>query len=92
MTQALRGFADTALSVGVDISQEISLLYAPPASWSHGYLWGADVATIPRGAAFTPNTNRILKASHLLAASSPARRPATQWRSTHRRRSGPSTR
>ena len=65
MAQAHRGLADTALSVGVDISNDISILYAPPAAWSHGYLWGADVAVVPRGAAFAPNTNRILKASHL---------------------------
>ena len=45
MTQAHRGLADTALSVGVDISNDISILYAPPAAWSHGYLWGADVVT-----------------------------------------------
>jgi len=71
MTQAFRGLADTALSVGVDISEEIERLYAPPAAWSHGYLWGADVATVPRGASFSPNTNRILKASHLLGGVEP---------------------
>jgi len=71
MTQAHRGLADTALSVGVDISEEIVRLYAPPAAWSHGYLWGADVATVPRGAAFAPNTNRILRASHLLGGVEP---------------------
>ncbi len=71
MAQAHRGLADTALSVGVDISNDISILYAPPAAWSHGYLWGADVAVVPRGAAFTPNTNRILKASHLLGGVEP---------------------
>jgi len=71
MTQAFRGLADTALSVGVDISNDISILYAPPAAWSHGYLWGADVVTVPRGASFAPNTNRILKASHLLGGVEP---------------------
>lgn len=65
MTQAFRGLADTALSVGADISAEIERLYAPPAAWSHGYLWGADVVTVPRDAAFNPKSNRILKASHL---------------------------
>ena len=71
MTQAFRGLADTALSVGVDISNDIERLYAPPAAWSHGYLWGADVVTVPRGASFAPNTNRILKASHLLGGVEP---------------------
>lgn len=71
MAQAHRGLADTALSVGVDISEEIERLYAPPAAWSHGYLWGADVVTVPRGAAFSPQTNRILKASHLLGGVEP---------------------
>ena len=30
------------------------MLYAPPAAWSHGYLWGADVVTVPRDATFSP--------------------------------------
>ena len=34
MDQAHRGLADTALNVGVDISDRISILYAPPAAWS----------------------------------------------------------
>ena len=71
MTQAHRGLADTALSVGADISAEIERLYAPPAAWSHGYLWGADVVTVPRGASFSPQTTRILKASHLLGGVEP---------------------
>ena len=64
MNQARRGLADTALSIGVDVSSRISILYAPPAAWSHGYLWGANVVTIPRGAAFSPLTNVITKPSH----------------------------
>ena len=64
MNQARRGLADTALSIGVDVSSRISILYAPPAAWSHGYLWGANVVTIPRGAAFAPLTNVITKPSH----------------------------
>jgi Zinc carboxypeptidase len=64
MNQARRGLADTALSIGVDVSSRISILYAPPAAWSHGYLWGASVVTIPRGAAFSPQTNGITKPSH----------------------------
>jgi hypothetical protein len=51
--------------VGSDVSASIKQLYAPPASWSHGYLWGADLVTIPRGAAFRPQTNRVLKPSRL---------------------------
>ncbi len=65
MTQARRGLVDTALGIGVDISDDIDQLYAPPAAWSHGYLWGADVRLVPRGAAFAPQTNRVTKANHL---------------------------
>ena len=71
MTQALRGLADTALSLGADISADIGVLYAPPAAWSHGYLWGADVVRVERDAPFAPTTNRILKASHLLGGVEP---------------------
>ena len=63
MNQARRGLADTALSIGVDVSPRINILYAPPAAWSHGYLWGADVVTIPRGASFAPQTNIVFKPS-----------------------------
>ena len=58
MAQTRRGLADTALSLGVDISDRIQRLYAPPAAWSHGYLWGADTVTIPDGARFSPRTDR----------------------------------
>jgi hypothetical protein len=61
MDQAHRGLADTALHPGLDVSSRISILYAPPAAWSHGYLWGADTVEIPDGAAFSPVTNRINK-------------------------------
>ena len=71
MTQAHRGLADTALSVGVDISSQISQLYAPPGAWSHGYLWGADAVVIPRDATFAPITNRVTKSSHLLGGVEP---------------------
>ena len=65
MNQARRGLADTALSIGVDVSSRISILYAPPAAWSHGYLWGANVVTIPRGAAFCSAHERVItKPSH----------------------------
>jgi hypothetical protein len=66
MNQAHRGLAETALSIGVDVSEEISRLYAPPGAWSHGYLWGADVVTIPREAAFAPLTSGVNKPNHLL--------------------------
>jgi hypothetical protein len=65
MAQARRGLADTALSLGVDVSSRISILYAPPAAWSHGYLWGATVVTIPRDAAFSPVTNTVTKPNNL---------------------------
>jgi zinc carboxypeptidase len=59
MAQPHRGLADTALSIGVDVSPRIQRLYAPPAAWSHGYLWGADTVTIPDGAKFSPSATRI---------------------------------
>ncbi|HEX5619099.1 MAG TPA: M14 family zinc carboxypeptidase [Solirubrobacteraceae bacterium] len=59
MAQPHRGLADTALSIGVDISPRIQRLYAPPAAWSHGYLWGADTVTIPDGAKFRPKTDEV---------------------------------
>ena len=71
MTQAHRGLADTALSIGTNISGLIGQLYAPPAAWSHGYLWGADTLVIPRDASFAPITNRVTKSSHLLGGVEP---------------------
>jgi hypothetical protein len=65
MAQPRRGLADTALSLGTDISSQISILYAPPASWSHGYLWGADVVTIPDGARFRPGKDEVTKPAQL---------------------------
>ena len=65
MTQPRRGLADTALSIGVDISPRIQRLYAPPAAWSHGYLWGADTVTVPDGASFAPTTVRISSPNRL---------------------------
>nr|WP_269204486.1 M14 family zinc carboxypeptidase [Motilibacter deserti] len=59
MAQPRRGLADTALSVGVDISDRINQLYAPPAAWSHGYLWGADVVPVARGAALPAKVNKV---------------------------------
>jgi hypothetical protein len=65
MQQAHRGLAETALGIGDDVSGSISQLYAPPGAWSHGYLWGADVVTIPPGASFDAQTNEINKPSKL---------------------------
>ena len=62
MNQAHRGLAETSLGIGVDVSSRISILYAPPAAWSHGYLWGADILQVPNGVAFTaPTTQPISK-------------------------------
>ena len=71
MTQARRGLVDTALGIGVDISDDIGQLYAPPAAWSHGFLWGADVTLVPRGADFAPRTNQVTKSSHLTGGVEP---------------------
>jgi hypothetical protein len=71
LAQARRGLLDTAMGVGVDISASINQLYAPPGAWSHGWLWGADVAFIPRSATFNPQTNRVLRSSHLLGGVEP---------------------
>ena len=65
MAQPRRGLADTALSIGVDISPRIQRLYAPPAAWSHGYLWGADTVTIPDGARFSPRTDEVYRPNRL---------------------------
>jgi hypothetical protein len=65
IAQPRRGLLDTAMSIGVDISERISILYAPPAAWSHGYLWGADVVTVDDGDEFAPKTNRIHKPNKL---------------------------
>ncbi len=77
MTQAHRGLADTAMSVGTNVSGLISQLYAPPGAWSHGFLWGADTVVIPRDATFAPMTNRVTKSSHLLGGVEPG--PATGY-------------
>jgi murein tripeptide amidase MpaA len=65
MDQPFRGLALTALSAGQDVSERITQLYAPPGAWSHGYLWGADVVEIPRGASFSPRTSQIKKVNDL---------------------------
>jgi hypothetical protein len=65
MTQPRRGLADTALGIGLDISEDIGILYAPPASWSHGYLWGADVVTVADGEPFSPRTSEIHRPNRL---------------------------
>jgi Zinc carboxypeptidase len=65
MAQPRRGLADTALNIGVDISSRINRLYAPPAAWSHGYLWGADTVTIADGATFSPRTDELRRPNRL---------------------------
>lgn len=66
MTQAHRGLANTALGIGDDVSASITQLYAPPGAWSHGYLWGADIVTIPRNADFLlPQQREITKPAKL---------------------------
>jgi hypothetical protein len=59
LDQALRGLANTMLDVGDDISDRVTQLYAPPGSWSNGFLWGADVVTIGRNRPFSPPTRPI---------------------------------
>ncbi len=51
--------------IGDDISSPITQLYAAPGASSHGYLWGADVVTIPPGATFSAQTNVIKKPTKL---------------------------
>ena len=65
MQQPFRGLAETTLSVGVDISADIGQLYAPPAAWSHGFLWGADVAQVPAGSGFDAKTHEIRRPEKL---------------------------
>ncbi len=76
LNQALRGLADSALNVGDDISASISRLYAPPGAWSHGYLWGADIAAIPDNAAFTPETIEIRRPRIITGGVEPGRAEA----------------
>jgi Zinc carboxypeptidase len=65
IAQPRRGLLDTALSLGVDISDRISILYAPPAAWSHGYLWGADVVTVADDDAFSAKTSPVRRPTRL---------------------------
>jgi hypothetical protein len=65
LDQPRRGLLDTALSIGVDVSPRIQRLYAAPAAWSHGYLWGADIVTVPDGARFFPRTDDIRRVNRL---------------------------
>jgi hypothetical protein len=57
--QWLRGLGNTMLSIGDDISDRVTQLYAPPGAWSNGFLWGADVVTIGRGSGFSPATRSV---------------------------------
>ena len=88
----------TPRSGRLDISSRISVLYAPPAAWSHGYLWGADIVTITARPTSLRRRNEIDKPSSSRAASSTAkpkrgrsRTSDTCWRSTRRQRCARST-
>jgi hypothetical protein len=65
LDQALRGLANTMLSVGDDISDRVSRLYAPPGAWSNGFLWGADVVTIGRDRRFSPRTKPLRRSDRV---------------------------
>jgi Zinc carboxypeptidase len=75
MDQTRRGLIDTALGIGQDISQDIAILYAPPASWSHGYLWGADVITVPDADRFRADTERIRRPNGLDGGTAEGNKP-----------------
>jgi hypothetical protein len=79
IAQPRRGLLDTALNLGVDISDRIGILYAPPAAWSHGYLWGADVVTIEDGTRFSPRTDRIQRPNRLHGGLQGGDRGADGW-------------
>ena len=67
MNQALRGLAWNALTWGTDIESRITQLYASPAAWSHGIVWGADTALVPYGdATFVPTTEAITTVNTLV--------------------------
>jgi hypothetical protein len=65
MDQFLRALGNTMLSVGDDISDRVTQLYAPPGAWSNGFLWGADVVTIGRNRRFSPGTRRVQRADRV---------------------------
>lgn len=66
MDQPRRSIALTALDEGQDITLRIGRLYASPAAWSHGYLWGADVVEVPaEDVAFAPPTVPITEPNAL---------------------------
>jgi Zinc carboxypeptidase len=79
IAQPRRGLLDTALSLGLDISDRISILYAPPAAWTHGYLWGADVVTVEDGARFSPRTERVNKPNGLDGGLEGGKRAGDGW-------------
>ena len=65
MNQFLRGLGNTILSVGDDISDRVTQLYAPPGAWSNGFLWGADVVTIGRDRGFSPSTGPVRRSDRV---------------------------
>ncbi len=73
MQQPHRGLAETALGPGVDVSSRISILYAPPAAFSHGSLWGADVVMIERGTRFVAHSHAISRTQKLHGGVTPGK-------------------
>jgi Zinc carboxypeptidase len=65
MNQPKRGLVSTTLSVGEDISDRVDTLYAPPAAWSHGALWGATTVEIPANATFSAHTEPVRRVNRL---------------------------
>ena len=76
MDQALRGLANTLLSVGDDISDRVTQLYAPPGAWSNGFLWGADLESIPRSSLFKPSTKPVTRANNVKGGVRPGKSTA----------------
>ncbi|HEX9891538.1 MAG TPA: M14 family zinc carboxypeptidase [Actinomycetota bacterium] len=79
MNQPLRGIALTALSAGQDISNRITQLYATPAAWSHGLLWGADVVEVPATETFAPETEQITAPNELTGGVSGGAGAPADW-------------
>jgi Zinc carboxypeptidase len=80
MSQALRGIAWNALAAGTDIESKITILYASPAAWSHGLLWGADTVEVPRGdTTFAPKTALVMAPNALTGGISGGIKAAASW-------------
>ncbi len=80
MNQALRGLAWDALAAGTDIEGRISILYASPAAWSHGLMWGADTVQVPRGdPTFRPKTKPVSRLNGLVGGVRGGVRAHADW-------------